>query len=101
MAKAQSVSLAQLDSMVNDAAKLAAKRLELTTLKKGNLVVRWDLVGRQIRDLATAQKFSNDVARQLNKAGMDVKPAISIINKQIIAGYIPVNRLSPAIKLTH
>lgn len=96
--KPKLVSVSELDGMVNNAVEIAAKRLELK-LKPGNLVHKWDLVGRQVRDVVSAQKFSAEMAKQLNKDGLQVKPAVSIINKQIIAGFIQLDRIALPSKL--
>ncbi len=95
--KAPTVSARELSAMVDKAVTIAAKRLDLQP-EPENIIIRWDLVGRILRDASLAQKFSEDVAGQLKKAGVAVEPATLIIKKQIIAGFIERARLTAPLR---
>jgi len=96
--KAQSVSAIELSKMVDKAVGIAAKRLDMTVDSK-NIITKWDLVGRVVRDIKLAQSFSEDVAKQISLGGVAVEPATLIIKKQIIAGFFERSRVPVAKKL--
>lgn len=94
----QAVSACELSSMIDKAVAAASKRLEVE-VSPDNLIMRWDLVGRQLRDAGVAQKFAEDVAGELKKSGIAAEPATLIIKKQILAGYIDRSRISVPMRL--
>jgi len=51
------------------------------------LITKWDLVGRMIRDMASAEKFADGVSAQINKSGHAVSPAVLKIDGRILAGF--------------
>jgi hypothetical protein len=81
------VSARELPNLVDSAVKAAAQRIGSTKVS-GPVVKRWDIAGYVLRDLATAQTFSKEVTAALGKAGVNAKPALLILDKEILAGYI-------------
>lgn len=81
------VSARELPNFVESAVKTATQRIGSTKVS-GPLVKRWDIAGKVLRDLSTAQNFSLEVTAEVTKAGVRAKPALLIIDKEILAGYI-------------
>jgi hypothetical protein len=81
------VSARELPTLVDSAVKTATQRIGSTKVS-GPLVRRWDIAGKVLRDLATAQSFSKEVTAEVTKAGVNAKPALLILDKDILAGFI-------------
>lgn len=80
------ISSLQLNDRVTKAVELAAGRLNIAHDPK-KIVLRWDLIGRILRDFQQADRFANEVGAQLGEMGLKVQPAVLKIDKRIIAGY--------------
>jgi hypothetical protein len=93
---AQLISARALPSAIADAVKLAEERVPVggTT---GPIVVKWDLIGRILRDSKMAFEFADAVSSKLNEGGMKVEPAVLIQKKIIIAGFFE-RKLVPQIR---
>jgi hypothetical protein len=77
------ISARELPKLVNAAIAAAGHHDAVSPA----LVVKWDLIGRQIREMAAAEKFAHDVSSHLGAAGHAVTPAVLQIDKRIIAGF--------------
>lgn len=80
--KAALISVRELQPIVDRAIKEAGLQVD-----DHGLVVRWDLAGRILRDLPTAEKFAASVSKTITAHGHDVVPAVLQIDKTIIAGF--------------
>ena len=94
--KAKLISMGELPRVVDSAVKAAQARLG-ATLERGPIIKKWEINGRVVRDLALAQRFANEVSAEVAKSGADVGPAVLILDKDIICGFIeraniPVDR---------
>ena len=98
--KAKLVSARELSGLVTEAVKAAAanpKLKEKLDLAEPAITIRWDLIGRILRNLEDAQTFSGDVAKSLKAKNISVTPATLIIDKRILAGFfervqVPIER---------
>jgi hypothetical protein len=98
--KAKLVSARELPSLVTEAVRAAAANPKLKgkiDLADPTITIRWELIGRILRDLADAQTFSADVAKSLKAKSITVTPATLIIDKRILAGFfekvqVPIER---------
>jgi hypothetical protein len=84
--KVNLVSARQLPNLVDSAVKAATQRIGSSA--SGPLVRRWDIAGKVLRDLAAAQSFSKEVTAEVTKAGVRAKPALLIVDREILAGFI-------------
>ena len=78
------VSARELPKVVDEAIKAATAA---GIASDGPLVVKWDLIGRQVRDLEAGEAFSGAVAKSLTGSGVKASPALLKIDKIIIAGF--------------
>jgi hypothetical protein len=85
-ARAGLVSNRELQGLVDAAVKVAAERTQ-TPIGDGSTVLKWELIGRILRDLNTAQPFAAEVTRALGAQGVKASPAVLIIDKKILAGF--------------
>jgi hypothetical protein len=92
---AERLSNAEFAKAVETAVASAAKRNKLADLRKAVgsdfHSTPWWIVGRQVRDvdLGQAQKFAEAVAADVSKrSGFDVIPALSIIDGDILCGFV-------------
>lgn len=98
--KAKLVSARELHGLVAEAVKVAAanpKLKEKLDLSEPAVTIRWDLIGRILRNLEDAQTFSGGVASALKAKNIAVTPATLIIDKRILAGFfertqVPIER---------
>jgi len=98
--KAKLVSARELPGLVSEAVKAAAanpRLKEKLDLSEPAITIRWDLIGRILRNLEDAQTFSGDVAKSLKAKNISVTPATLIIDKRILAGFfervqVPIER---------
>lgn len=98
--KAKLVSARELPGLVSEAVKAAAANPKLRQkidLADPTITIRWELIGRILRDLNDAQLFSADVAKSLKARNITVTPATLIIDKRILAGFfekvqVPIER---------
>ncbi|HEU0100595.1 MAG TPA: hypothetical protein VFQ67_17680 [Allosphingosinicella sp.] len=81
------VSARELPDIVDSAVKTATQRIGSAKVS-GPLVRRWDIAGKVLKDLATAQSFSKEVTAEVTRAGVKAKPALLIVDKDILAGFI-------------
>jgi hypothetical protein len=93
---AQLLSARALPSAIANAVKLAEERVQVGRTQ-GPIVVKWDLIGRILRDSKLAFEFADAVASNLNEGGMKVEPAVLIQKKIIIAGFFE-RKLVPQIR---
>jgi hypothetical protein len=84
--KAGLVSARELPNLVDSAVKAATQRIGSQVA--GPLVRRWDIAGKVLKDLAAAQAFSKEVTAEVTKAGVRAKPALVILDREILAGFI-------------
>lgn len=82
--KAALISAKDLPKIVDQAIHAAGNRAGVT----GPLVVRWDIAGKVVRDMATAHDFSEAVAKHVGGAGHAVAPAVLAIDGRILAGFV-------------
>lgn len=82
-ATATLVSARELPGIVEKAVREAGQHVE----GAGALVVRWDLIGREIRDFAKANEFASAVVKGVGAHGIAATPAVLAIDKKIIAGF--------------
>jgi len=98
--KAKLVSARELPSLVAEAVKVAAANPKLKdALNEAEpaITIRWDLIGRILRNLDQAQLFSGEVTKALRAKNISVTPATLIIDKRILAGFfervqVPIER---------
>lgn len=91
--KAEAISTAKLSEAVSKAVKIAAERHQLA-ISETNLVINWDLVGRQVRDALKGQQFATDVAKDVAKTtGLTLQPATLQVGKLIYVGFYEKVRL--------
>ncbi len=84
--KAALVSARELPGLVDAAVKAAAIRAKIPEVE-GPVVVKWELVGRVLRDLKQAQPFADGVVAELGAKGVKASPAILTVDKKILAGF--------------
>jgi hypothetical protein len=77
------ISARELPKLVNAAIQAAGHHDAVSTA----VVVKWDLIGREIREMLAAEKFASDVSKHLGDAGHPVTSAVLQIDKRIIAGF--------------
>lgn len=85
--KANLVSARELPNLVESAVKAASQRIG-GAQASGPLVKRWDIAGKVLRDMAAAQAFSKEVTAEVTKAGVRAKPALVVLDREILAGFI-------------
>jgi hypothetical protein len=76
----------ELSMMVDKAVALAAARHQVA-VSDTNLIIKWELIGRLLKDKLLAEKFSEEVATQLVKGGIAAQPATLRFGKQILCGF--------------
>ncbi|HEX9965090.1 MAG TPA: hypothetical protein VGB04_08920 [Allosphingosinicella sp.] len=81
------VSARELPNLVDNAVKAATQRIGSTRVS-GPPIKRWDIRGYVLKDLAAAQSFSKEVTAEVTKAGVKAKPAVLILDREILAGFI-------------
>lgn len=86
-AKAGLISKRDLVGKIEQAVKLADARLKLPG-EAGELVVRWDIYGRILRDARHADQFASEVTNQIGALGVSASPALLAIDKKLLAGFI-------------
>lgn len=84
--KAALVSNRELTRVVDAAVKAVIERTKIP-VDDGSVVIRWELIGRILRDLDTAQPFATQVAKEMTVLGVKATPAVLIIDKKILAGF--------------
>lgn len=92
--KAAVVSLSSLNRSVEAALRIAAKRNKLG-VQPGNLIDRWEIIGRRLAkavDLGLAFTFAADVAAAVKVPGLSVDPAVARIGPDIWVGFIDKGR---------
>lgn len=82
--KAALIPARNLPKLVNEAIKQAEARLG-GPVGEPKLVKKWELIGRVVRDLPQAERFSAEVSAAL---GPVASPAIVKIDDKILAGFI-------------
>lgn len=85
-AKAALVSARELPGLVDAAVKVAAQKVP-GVAADDKVTIRWELIGRILRDLKQAQPFADAVSAELKAKGVAVNPAVLIIDKRILAGF--------------
>lgn len=84
--KTNLVSARELPDVVESAVKAASQRIGSKV--SGPLVRRWDIAGKVLKDLAAAQTFSKEVTAEVARAGVKAKPALLILDREILAGFV-------------
>ncbi|HEX8238308.1 MAG TPA: hypothetical protein VF574_01045 [Allosphingosinicella sp.] len=82
------VSARELPNVIESAVKTATQRIGSTAKVSGPLVKRWDIAGKVLKDLASAQAFSKEVTAEVTRAGVKAKPALLILDREILAGFV-------------
>lgn len=95
--KAGLISARELPSVVDAAVKAASVRVKLPVETTGPVIVKWDLIGRVLRDLNQAQPFAAEVVKELAAKNVKASPAVLIVDKKILAGFfeklqVPIER---------
>lgn len=95
--KAALVSARELNTVVAAAVKAAGARVKVPPADDGPLIIKWELIGRILRDLNQAQPFAQEVVKELSAKSIKATPAVLIIDKKILAGFfekiqVPVER---------
>jgi hypothetical protein len=95
--KAALIPARELNSVVAAAVKAAGARVKLPPTDDGPLIIRWELIGRVLRDLNQAQPFAAEVVKELAAKSIKATPAVLIIDKKILAGFferpqLPIER---------
>jgi hypothetical protein len=80
------VSGTDLAKMVDKAVLIAAQRHQVA-VSDTNLILKWELIGRLLKDKLLADKFADEVASQLVKGGFAAQPATLRFGKQILCGF--------------
>ncbi|HEY0519059.1 MAG TPA: hypothetical protein VGC84_06165 [Ilumatobacteraceae bacterium] len=95
MASANRLSNLEFAKAVESAVQTAAERNKLGDLRRavGSDIhqMPWWIVGRQVReaDLRQAQQFAEAVTAEVGeRSGFDVVPALSVINGDILVGFV-------------
>lgn len=96
--RALSISARELSGMIDKAVNNASKRLGVTP-EPGNVIHKWDLIGRVVKDGASASRFSDAVAAELKKGGLKVDPVTIQFKKIIIAGFVERARVATPLQL--
>jgi hypothetical protein len=84
--KAKLISARRLPDVVAAAVKVANDRHKVAE-DRSPLVLRWELIGRILRDRNLAGDFAQTVSAEVAKTGIEVQPAVLIIDKDILAGF--------------
>ena len=87
--KAALVSIRELPSLVEAAVRTAHVKVPKATAADDALLLRWDLIGRILRerDLNVAQGFADAVVAELKAKNVAASPALLVIDKKILAGF--------------
>ena len=87
--KAALVSARELSGLVQAAVRVAQEKVPKATPIDDALIVRWELVGRILRerDFGIAQSFAEEVVAELNAKNVAAKPALLVIDRRILAGF--------------
>jgi len=80
---AKLVSTRDLHKIVEKAIAAAGHR----TISSQDLIVRWDLVGRELATIAEAEAFSHSIAKQMTAEGIEATPAVLTVGNQIVGGF--------------
>jgi hypothetical protein len=83
---AELVKGTDLSKMVDKAVAIAAARHQVA-VSDTNLIIKWELIGRYLKDGLLADKFAGDVAAELGRAGLAVQPASLRFGRQILCGF--------------
>ena len=94
---ANAIPAAKLSAAIDKAVVASAKRLGVEMLSD-NIVHKWDLVGRVVKNADNAHQFALDVTAQLKATGLKADAATFIVNKQIIVGFIERSRITDAFR---
>lgn len=85
--KAALVPARELNDVVAAAVKAAGARVKVPSTDDAPLTIKWELVGRVLKDLNLAQPFAAEVVRELAAKNIKATPAVLIIDKRILAGF--------------
>lgn len=85
--KTDLISVRELPSVVDRAVRLAQARVR-TVPDTAPAIKKWEIYGRYVKDLNIATSFANEVTAELGKAGFSVKPAVLMIDRGILCGFI-------------
>ena len=97
-ARAKTVSLDKLRSVVDSAVKAAAERNGLKIDGPNAIYPNWELIGRRLKTALNAQQFATAVTQDVGKAtGMTLQPATLQVGKLIYVGFfdklrVPIER---------
>lgn len=87
--KAALVSARELSGLVDAAVNAAHDKVPKATPLDSSVTIRWELVGRILRerDLAVAQSFAETVVSELKAKNVAATPALLVVDKRILAGF--------------
>jgi hypothetical protein len=91
-AKAKLVSQKELATAVSKAVTLAAARHKVA-VEKDNLILNWELIGRLAKKNIALDAFTDDVAKQVNAAGIAVVPGHARFGRWIFVGIFEKARI--------
>ncbi len=77
------VSTRDLHKVVEKAVAAAGLR----AISSKDLIVRWDLVGREMASLAEAEAFAHSIAKQVTAAGLAATHAVQTVGHTIVGGF--------------
>ena len=85
--KASLISVGELPKVVDSAVKAAHARLG-QPVPTGPLIKKWEIYGYRIRDRLGAHELASAVAAEVSRAGVPVKPAVLVLDRDILCGFI-------------
>ena len=84
--RAELISARDLPAKVEAAIKAAMDRVGGVG-EPEPVIVKWELIGRILNAADGAQRFADEVTKEIGKFGIDAEPAVLIIDKKVIAGF--------------
>lgn len=84
--KATLISVRELPKVVESAVKAAHARLGQPA--PPSFGKKWEIYGYKLRDKLKADELSSAIAAEVSKAGVPVKPAVMVLDKEIWCGFI-------------
>jgi hypothetical protein len=89
--KTDLISVGELPRVVANAVKAAQVRVG--AIPDGPFIKRWEIYGRYVRDLDLGRKFATEVSAEIGKAGTAVNPAVLILGRDILCGFVEKGNL--------
>lgn len=89
------IRLNTLSKSIDDAVRLAAKRLDVQVDPK-TMLLNWEIVGRYLRnikDMNQAMSVADEISRSIKIPGIKPDPIVSRIGRDIFVGFIERNQV--------